>query len=161
MYGGTSDFDFTTNTEIVNLDYLNGQIVQLDNGTKQLYTGVSNGRIVMIIGKSGTGKSTLAIQLGMNIIRKYKNGLLYLFDFEQNNTKERIRSVSGVSEEYYKDHCAILRDGISTESVLRTLSKIKELKLAHEEELLIPNENGIKDENGEIIKVLPPTVVRI
>lgn len=154
-------YDFTTKTGFENLDYLNGQIIPKDDGTKQLFTGLSNGRIVMIIGKSGTGKSTLAMQIGMNMIKKYENGLLYLFDFEQNNSKERLRAVTGVSEEYYNDHCTILRDGISTESVLRTLSKIKELKLAHEKELLVPNENGIKDENGEVIKILPPTVVII
>ena len=53
---GVSDFDFTTKTGFENIDYLNGQIVPLDNGEKQLYTGLSNGRIVMVIGKSGTGK---------------------------------------------------------------------------------------------------------
>ena len=143
----------------MNLDYLNGQLIPLDDGSKQLYTGVSNGRIVMCIGKSGTGKSTIAMQIGANIVQRYENGLLYLFDFEQNNTKERFRMVTGMSEEYFDDHCTILRDGISTESVLRLLSKIKEFKLAHEKELLVPNENGIKDKSGEIVKVLPPSVV--
>ena len=38
-----------------------------DDGSKQLYTGLSNGRIVMCIGKSGSGKSTLAMQMA----RKY------------------------------------------------------------------------------------------
>lgn len=143
----------------MNLDYLNGQLVPLDNGEKQLYTGISNGRVVMCIGKSGTGKSTLAMQMGANIVQRYENGLLYLFDFEQNNTKERFRMVTGMTEEYYDEHCTILRDGITTESVLRLLSKIKEFKLAHEKELLVPNENGIKDKSGEVVKVLPPSVV--
>lgn len=159
-YGGVSDFDFTTKTGFECFDYLNGQIVQLDSGDKQLYTGLSNGRIVMCIGKSGTGKSTFAMQIGANIIQRYEEGLLYLFDFEQNNTKERFRAVTGVTEKYYDEHCTILRDGISTESVLRTLSKIKELKVQHEKELLVDNENGIKDPaTGKPVKVLPPTVV--
>lgn len=158
-YGGSSEEDFTTKTGFMPLDYLNGQLILKDDGSKQLYSGISNGRIVMVIGKAGTGKSTLAIQMGMNIIRRYDNGLLYLFDFEQNNTKERIRMVSGCSESYYDKHVSIQRVGISTESVLRTLSKIKERKLSHEKEILVPNENGIKDKTGEVIKILPPTVV--
>ena len=161
-FGGVSDFDFTTRTGFKNFDYLNGQIVTLDSGEKQLYTGLSNGRIVQIIGKSGTGKSTLAMQIGANIIQRYTNGLLYLFDFEQNNTKDRFRSVTGVSEDYYNQHCTILRDGIHTEAVLNLLAKIKEFKLAHESELLVDNENGIKDPaTGKVIQVLPPTVVII
>lgn len=160
-FGAVSDHDFTTKTGFENFDYLNGQIITLDSGEKQLYTGLSNGRIVQIIGKSGTGKSTLAMQIGANIIKRYDNGLLYLFDFEQNNTKERFRGVTGVSEDYFRQHCTILRDGINTEAVLMLLSKIKEFKLAHEKELLVDNENGIVGEDGKVIKVLPPTVVII
>ena len=116
----------------------------------------------MIIGKSGTGKSTLAMQMGYNIVSRYENGLLYVIDYESNNTKDRFRSVTGCSEKYFDDHCAILRDGISTESTLALLSKIKEFKVQHEKELAVPNENGIKDpESGEVIKTLPPTVVII
>lgn len=115
----------------------------------------------MCIGKSGTGKSTLAMQMAYNIASRYDNGLVYIYDFEQNNTKDRFRGVTGASEEWFGGHCLILRDGISTEAVLRTLSKIKEFKLKNEKDLLVPNENGIKDENGEIVKVLPPSVVII
>jgi DNA replication protein DnaC len=79
-FGDSSENDFTTNTGFDCVDYLNGQISVKDDGSKQLFTGVSNGRVVMIIGKSGTGKSTLAIQMGVNIIKKYDNGLMYLFD---------------------------------------------------------------------------------
>jgi len=159
-FGGVSDYDFTTKTGFENIDYLNGQIVTLDSGEKQLYTGLSNGRIVMIIGKSGTGKSTLAMQMGYNIIKRYENGLMYIVDFESNNTKERFRSVTGCSEDYYSSHCTILRDGISTESTLMLLAKIKQFKVDHEKEISVPNENGIKDPStGELVKVLPPTVV--
>lgn len=97
--------------------------------------------------------------MGVNIIKRYENGLMYVFDYERSNSKDRIRQITGISEEYFDSHISIQKQGISTQSLLRTLSKIKELKLSHEKELLVPNENGIKDENGEIIKILPPTVV--
>lgn len=158
-FGKVSDFDFTTKTGFENVDYLNGQIVTLDSGEKQLYTGFSNGRIVMIIGKSGTGKSTLAMQIAYNITSRYDNGLVYVVDFEKNNTKERFRAITGCSEKYFDSHCTILRDGISTESTLNLLAKIKQFKMEHEKDLLVPNENYIKDESGEVVKILPPTVV--
>lgn len=96
-----------------------------------------------------------------NIISRYDEGLCYIFDFEQNNTKDRFRAVTGLSESFCDDHVTILRDGISAESVVRTVAKIRELKLQHEKELLVPNENGIKDEDGNLVKVLPPTVIII
>lgn len=160
-YGGVLDDDFTTNTGFETLDYLNGQIITQDNGEKQIYTGLSSSRIVMIIGKSGSGKSTLAMQIAGNIIQRYENGLLYIYDFEQNNTRERFRQVTGVSEDYYDHHVTILRDGINTEKVYQLLCQIKKFKLDHRNELLVDNENGIKDEEGNIKKVLPPTVVII
>ncbi len=160
-FGGVSEGDFTLKTGFENLDYLNGQIITTDLGEKQLFTGLSAGRVTMFIAKPGAGKSTLAIQTAVNIIKKYDEGLLYIFDFEQNNSKERVRMVTGISEDYYDKHVTIMRSGITTEAVLRTLSKIKEIKLAHEKELLVPNENGVRDLNGEVKKVLPPTVVII
>ena len=122
---GVSEYDFTTNTGLMNLDYLNGQIVPLDNGDKQLYTGLSNGRIVMCIGKSGTGKSTMAMQIGANIIQNYENGLLYLFDFEQNNTKERFRMVTGVTEEYLMSTAPFLEMELQLKVFLDFLAKLR------------------------------------
>jgi len=159
LYGGSLEDDFTLSTGLVPFDFLNGEIILKDDGTRQLYTGISAGRIIQIIGKSGTGKSTLAAQIGINIIQRYENGLMYWFDFEQSTTVDRIRKVTGISEKYAKEHLSIQRKGITTEKVLLTLSKLKEMKLAHEKELLVPNENGIKDEAGKVINILPPTVV--
>lgn len=158
---GVSEYDFTTETGLTNLDYLNGQIVSMDDGNKQLYTGVSNGRIVQVIGKSGSGKSTMAAQIATNIIKRYENGLMYYYDFEKGTDKNRIRMVSGMSEQDFNNKITILKTDISTEKVLRMLYKIKEFKLQHEKELLVDNENGIRDEEGNLVKVLVPTVVVI
>ena len=67
---------FTTRTGLANLDYLNGQIILLDDGTKQLFI-LELVMVVLfqVVGKSGSGKSTLAAQIATNIIRRYENGL--------------------------------------------------------------------------------------
>lgn len=159
---GQSENDFTNSTGFLTIDYLNGQIVPQDDGTKQTYKGLSSGRITMIIGKSGTGKSTLGLQIAGNILKNYEeNGLLYIYDFERSNTIDRFRQVTGLKQEFCNNHVTILRDDISTEKVLLMLSKLKKAKLAAQKEIEVDNENGIKDENGKIIKVLPPTVVLV
>lgn len=161
-FGGSSDYDFTTPTGFDNFDYLNGQIVNLDNGEKLLYTGVSNGRIVQVIGKSGSGKSTFAAQMAANITKRYGDlGLMYYYDFEKGTDKNRIRAISGMSEEYFNDHVTILKNDISTEKVLLMLYKLKEFKKSHEKDFLVDNENNIRDEDGKLIKVMAPTCVII
>lgn len=160
-FGGTSEYDFTTRTGFANLDYLNGQLILLDDGTKQLYTGISNGRIVQIVGKSGSGKSTMAAQMATNIINRYENGLLYYYDFEKGTDKNRIRMVSGMDENKFNEKVTILKTDISTEKVLKMLYTIKSFKEQHKNELLVPNENGIKDSTtGEIVQIMVPTVVK-
>lgn len=146
---------------LTNFDYLNGQIITLDSGEKQLYTGVSNGRIVQVIGKTASGKSTFAAQIAANIIQRYDNGLMFYYDFEKGTDKNRIRGITGMSESYFNEHVTFINQDISTEKVLMLLYKLKTFKKEHEKELLVDNENGIKDEDGKIVKILPPTVVRI
>lgn len=158
-FGGVSEYDFTTRTGFENLDYLNGQISVLDDGTKQLYTGVSNGRMIMIIAKSGAGKSTMAMQISHNIATRYGDkGLVYLYDFEQDNNIERYRSVTGATNAWCAEHLTIYRDNISTDKLFKALVQVKKFKLEHEKDFLVDNENGIKDETGKVVQVMAPTV---
>ena len=86
---------------------------------------------------------------------------MYYYDFEKGTDKNRIRAVSGMTEEYFNNHVTILKQDISTEKVLMMLYKLKEFKKQHEKEFLVDNENGIKDEDGNLVKVLVPSVLII
>ena len=143
------------------IDYLNGQITIKDDGTKIPNLGIDAGKIVTIIGKSGSGKSTMALQMAANIIKKYDQGSMFVMDFEQSNTKDRIRNITGMSEEYFDEHVTLKQTGISTNSVLRLAMQIKKLQMDHEKELLVDNAEGVYDEDGKLRKILPPTVIRV
>ena len=158
MYGRDQE-QYMHKTGFDNFDYLNGMCTKLDDGTNRYSLGVDAGKIMMIIGKSGSGKSTFAIQTAYNIIRKYENGSMYIYDFEQSNTENRIRSVTGMSESYYRDHVSIKKIGISAEAVLSLAIKLRDLKIKNEEELLVDNAEGILDETGRPVKILPPTII--
>jgi len=142
-------------------DYLNGSAIPTKDGEKYFNLGLSSGKQVMVIGKSGSGKSTLALQIATNIIKRYDQSSLFILDFEQSHTKERIRMITGMSEEEYEQKVSIKQTGISTETVLRIASQIKELKLSHKKELLTDNKEGHLDEDGKLTKILPPTVLLI
>ena len=158
MYGRDQE-QYMHKTGFDNFDYLNGMCTKLDDGTNRYSLGVDAGKIMMIIGKSGSGKSTFAIQTAYNIIKKYENGSMYIYDFEQSNTENRIRSVTGMSESYYRDHVSIKKIGISAEAVLSLAIKLRDLKIKNEEELLVDNAEGILDESGRPVKILPPTII--
>jgi RecA/RadA recombinase len=142
------------------IDYLNGNVTTID-GKKKYNLGIDSGKIVTIIGKTGVGKSTLAIQMASNIIRRYEQGSMFIMDFEQSNTRDRVRMITGMSEEEFENKVAIKKVGISTETVLEIVTQIKKLKIDNKKDLLIDNKEGIVDETGELVKVLPPTVVLV
>jgi RecA/RadA recombinase len=141
------------------IDYLNGNLVSSPDGKKKYNVGIDAGKIMTIIGKTGVGKSTLALQIAANIIRRYDQSSLFVLDFEQSNSKDRIRSITGMSEEEFEQKVSIKKIAISTETVLEIASQIKKLKLERKEDLLTPNKEGILDEKGKVKKILPPTVI--
>lgn len=144
-------------------DYLNGFVSVDDKGNKKYNIGVDAGRIITVIGKTGTGKSTLGLQIGANLIRNYENGMMVVLDFEQAASKERIRMVTGVSEEEYENKFTIKKTGIYTETVYELIKQIRDFKTDKKnmKNLLVDNVDGVKNEAGEIMQILPPTVILV
>jgi predicted ATP-dependent serine protease len=158
---GSENNSIHIRTGVNMFDYLNGSAIPTVNGDKVYNLGLGSGKQVMIIGKSGSGKSTLALQIATNIIRRYEQSSLFVLDFEQSHTKERIRMISGMSDQEFDQKVTIKQTGISTETVLRMASQIKELKLKHKKDLMTPNLEGHLGEDGKPEKILPPTVLLI
>jgi len=158
---GSKNDSIHIKTGINMFDYLNGNVIPKSDGGKSFNLGISSGKQVMIIGRAGSGKSTLSLQIATNIITRYEQSSLFILDFEQSHTKERIRMITGMSEEDYNNKITVKQTGISTETVLRMAAQIKDLKLKHKKELMTPNLEGILDEEGKPVKILPPTIMLI
>ena len=121
-------------TGFMNFDYLNGSM-DYKKGEEVLYTGIDAGKIIMVVGKAGCGKSTFALQMAGNIMQQFTESDLCIFDFEQSHTESRIKSVTGMSEEFYNDHVIIKKVGIYTETVLKYIKQLSKFKKDHEKEL--------------------------
>lgn len=82
------------------LDAVNAFVVPYKDSEGNTQTdiaeGIIGGRFVTIIGASGTGKSTLADQIGWNIIKPFENGLLFHIDCEQTVLVQRLYEILGV-----------------------------------------------------------------
>ena len=68
-------------TGFMNFDYLNGSM-DYKKGEEVLYTGIDAGKIIMVVGKAGCGKSTFALQMAGNIMQQFTESDLCIFDFE-------------------------------------------------------------------------------
>lgn len=158
-YGFTKD-QLCFKTGFPLFDYLNGSVDY--QGKNQIYNvGIDAGKSVMIVGKSGTGKSSFGIQLAASIMQKYEESTMYVYDFEQSHTEARIRSITGMSKEYFDKHVTIKSVGIYTETILKIVKQIAEVKLKHEKELLVENQEGVYGDDGKLVKILPPTIIFI
>ncbi len=159
---GYNKDQFMFHTGFKLFDYMNGQAVYNSKTESEDYlTGIDAGKSIMIVGPTGSGKTTLGLQLAASVMQKYDESTMFIFDFEQSHTKARIQAVTGMSDEYLDSHVEIKKVGIYTDTVLKLVNQIATFKKQHEKELLTPNKEGVLDENGKPVKIIPPTFVFI
>ncbi|QXN70305.1 putative UvsX-like recombinase [Bacillus phage vB_BspM_Internexus] len=133
-------------------DYRNGR---RESGTKKI--GVDGGKVLTVVGKSGTGKSTLAIEFASSIVEPYKEGQVYHLDFERASTLSRIQTITGWSDEKIKEKWILLNRGIYSESLYQLVKSLSKIKLEKFEELAL--DTNEVDLHGNDVRVLPPTVI--
>ena len=149
-------------TGFQNLDYLNAYWCHVNgNGKdyKYLLKGVPDGKTVEIIGRSGTGKTTLAIQMAANIVRPFENGIIVHFDCEGGTNDTRYENLTGFSKEElearykYKDATT----GITVESFYKDIKMLHDLKIQNRDEFTYAT--GVYNIYGQEIFKMVPTVV--
>jgi RecA/RadA recombinase len=152
---GYADDQMMIKTGLPILDYLNG-----NRGRHNLNLGIDAGKVVTIIGKPGSGKSTMALQIAGNILKRYEQSSLFILDFEQSHGEARIKAVTGLTDEEYDEKVTVKQTGIATETVLEMVKQIKTLKLKYKKELTIENKEGFIDhKTGQLKTMLPPTIM--
>lgn len=132
-------------------DYRNGRTELGD-----ICVGVDGGKIFTVVGKSGTGKSTLAIQMGSKIVESYENGQVVHLDYERATTRARIQQVTQWSENMIKQKYILMNSKIYSESLYQLIKATAKLKLENFDQLKLST--GKTDDNGDEVFVLPPTV---
>jgi hypothetical protein len=140
------------NSGIDVFDYRNGRYE--DDG---ISTGIDGGKIITLIGKSGTGKSTFGLQMGINIANQFEESQLIHLDFERATNDARITTLSGWSKEELKNKYIHMNSGISTETVFALIKSLAKLKKEKRKEL--EYDTGKTDNNNNPVMALPPSVV--
>lgn len=118
-------------TGLLPLDYANGfWMTQIDPDSGEMIRepipGVLGGKLILLFGTTGSGKTTLATQIGYRIIKDFDDGVMMLVDCEQTALKERICSITNNDQD---DPRIILNvDNTSIEDVLEIVNELCALK---------------------------------
>lgn len=156
-----AEFDVQYPTMFLNLDYLNGQRIHVDDkesGRDYEYDsiGIVDGSFNLLIGRSGCGKSTAAKQMAANIIRPYPLGCIFEDSIEGGITHRRNEILTGFSPEDIRDKLLIRNAGVSCESVYKRIKMIYDIKTDHADDYKY--DTGLFDSRGNRIFKLQPTV---
>ena len=144
-----TSFAFKSGLDI--LDFKNGKLVT-PRGHKPYYsTGIEEGSYVMFIGRSGSGKTSLAIQMACNIVRPYENGEVYLDDVEAATSITRVKQLSGWSDDEIEEKFIHRNVGITSEEFYRNINKIYKLKMEMKDQLTITTDKV--DDKGQPIEI--------
>jgi RecA/RadA recombinase len=124
-----------------------------DPKSKTINFGFPTGRMCQIIGATGIGKTTFAVQVGAGIIKAYPLGQMYYFDGEKAQRRNRLTQITGISNDKRIIH---VNKNTNLESLLKMINSIYEMKMNNLDRFQIE-----VDFNGEKVTVMQPTVVII
>ena len=139
------------------MDYYNGYT----NEDGETTVGFDGGKIITIIGKSGSGKSSLAIKMACNIVEDFDEGQIFHYDYERATNNARIKTISGWDDKTIKTKYKRLSRDIYSESIYQIVKAIDKLKNDPKNYESIKIDSGKLDSEGNPIYVLPPTVILI
>lgn len=157
-----AEYDVQYPTGFLSFDYKGcGRIISVNmpDGSHMSYdsVGIVDGSLLMIIGRSGCGKTTFGVQLSSNIIRPFPNGLMFVDITEATGiTKDRLRDFCGFSDEEFEKKVMFRNAGITIENVYRRIKVIHDKKIANPDKYRY--DTGLLDCDGNKIYKFQPTI---
>ena len=140
-------------TGFLNLDFANGYIQELEDGSKYFQLGLSDGSINMVISDSGVGKTTLCTQAACNIIKPFKTSCLFVEQAEVGTNIERIKNLAGLDTEEYTNRVIVRDAGITIESVYNRVKTVHDIKVNNPDDYMY--DTGLVDYKGKVFKYEP------
>ena len=126
-----SDDTFVSySTGILPLDFANGfwmtQVNEAGETVRKAVLGILGGKLILLFGTTGSGKTTLAEQIAYRVIKPFEDGVMMLIDCEQAALKERLCAITCKDQD---DSRIILDvDHTSIEDVLDIVNEICTVK---------------------------------
>ena len=163
---------FSTNSNSIFLktgfhlyDYFFGSVINIHDKDGNIIkqeprVGQAIGTLNLIIGNTGSGKTTFAIQLAANLIRPYENGQVIHYDCEQRTDLSRIENISKLPGNFFYNNRYIFKTGmVGLDIIKEMIVKVYTNKMKLKDQIMVETE--FEDEFGNKMKMFPPTVIII
>ncbi len=142
------------------VDIFSGNI-EFDRKGRPILNGGLLPRTITVVGQSGTGKTTLVLQLGAAIVdrwnRMYPGTAELIFrDVEENTPISRVQSITGWSDNKILSQLSYGRDDMSITDIYNELRKIADLKEKNKAPLRMNTQ--IYDIDGMEMSSYAPTI---
>lgn len=126
---------------------------------KYISAGIVDGTCNIVIGGTGTGKTTWVLQTSGNIIRPFENSSIFLDDAEASSASNvnRMQQLLGIQDqEEYRNKVITRNVGINAENLYERIIMIHDMKLSDPDKYLY--DTGHYDMFGDKIFKFQPTV---
>lgn len=154
-----SEFPVSYPTGFLNFDFQNGTVVHVktqDIDMQYYSVGIQDGSMVMIIGRSGCGKTTWAMQAAAKIIRKYPTSAIFHDDIEGGIVDTRKETLTKFYGDELKKRYISRGTGITAENFYERVKMIHDEKIENRSDY--EYDTGLYDTSGNRLFKLEPTI---
>lgn len=146
-------------TGFLPFDFLNGYRVHVKSDTEDFWynaVGIVDGSSVSLAGRSGSGKTTAAIQMAANIIRPFPEATIFFDDIEGGSNATRRELLTHFTPEEAQQRIIYRNTAVSAENFYKRIASIYEIKMNNRADF--EYDTGKLDSRGNKIYKLIPTV---
>lgn len=146
-------------TGFLPFDFLNGYRVHVKSETEDFWynsVGIVDGSSVSFAGRSGSGKTTAAIQMAANIVRPFPEATIFFDDIEGGSNATRRELLTHFTPEEAEQRIIYRNTAVSAENFYKRIASIYEIKMNNRADF--EYDTGKLDSRGNKIYKLIPTV---
>lgn len=146
-------------TGFLPFDFLNGYKIHVKSDTQDFWyssVGIVDGSSTMILGRSGSGKTTIALQMAANIIRPFPEATIFYDDIEGGSNDTRRELLTHFTPEECQQRIIYRNTAVSAENFYKRIASIYEIKMNNRADF--EYDTGKLDSQGNKIYKLIPTV---
>jgi RecA/RadA recombinase len=150
-------------------DYYFGSVINIHDEFGEIIKqepriGQAAGVFNLVIGNTGSGKTTITVQIAGNIIRQFKYANAIQYDCEQRFDISRAETITQLPSHFFEDKGGgaryVIKSGaVGLDTMQEAIVKIYVSKMKMKDQLMVPT--GFKDEFGKDVMIFEPTIIII